>query len=343
MVVFAITVLVVLGVWAICSLTEAAIYAVRMPYIRELEESELDAGRILAKFKANMEQPISAILIVNTIVAAAGAAIVGAQAATLFGEANLLYFSALFTVAALFISEIAPKIAGVAYHRSIAVALAKPLSVAIIMLYPLIWVVERTAGLFKPRAPLAIAPEGEVQQLAAISAEEGSIMPYEADLVRNVLALDRVVAKEIMTPVSVVETLPEQQTLADVARQGSREWRFSRIPLCEERDSTLWSGFVLSRDVLAAMASDQFDLRLRALAKPLFFVAETAPGHKLLKAFLARRTHMFGVVGADGGIVGVVTLEDVLESLIGAEIVDESDAVVDMRALARLRQDSTRP
>ena len=340
MILFVFCVLIVLGVWAVCSLAEASIYAVPMPYVRQLEQSESEAGRILTKFKLNMERPISAILIVNTVVAAAGASIAGAQAAATFGEANLLWFSILFTIGALFFSEIAPKIAGIAYHRSIAVALAKPLSIVVFLLYPLIWLIERMSGLIMPRVPIAMAPEDEVQQLAAISAEEGSIMPYEADLVRNVLALDQVTAGEIMTPVSVVETLPEQLTLGELAK-CTREWHFSRIPLHKKKDPGLWSGFVLSRDVLAAMASDQFEIKLLELAKPLNFVSESAPGHKLLKAFLARRTHIFGVAGASGTIVRVVTLEDVLESLIGAEIVDESDAVVDMRTLAQIREQST--
>ena len=333
MVLLIISVTTVLIIWGVCSLAEASIYAVQMPYVRQLEQANADSGKILARFKANMERPISAILVVNTVVAAAGATIAGAQASRLFGEARLWWFSVCFTVAALFISEIIPKIVGVAYNRTIARLLAKPLLVAVVALYPVIWVIERASVFMKPRVPLAIAPEDEVQQLAEISAEEGSIMPYEADLVRNVLDLDKVTAREIMTPASVVTKLADHLTLRDVAQQRLT-WEFSRIPIyCEK--TRLWTGFVLSRDVLATIAQDRFDLTLDALAKKLYFVRDNAPGHKLLSEFLKRRTHIFGVVGTNGQVVGIVTLEDVLESVIGAEIVDEMDTIVDMQEFAQ--------
>ena len=335
MTLFVISLSTVLIVWGICSLAEAAIYAVRMPYVRQLEQSGADAGRILTLFKENMERPISAILIVNTVVAAAGASIVGAQAAALFGDAQLWLFSAAFTVAALLVSEIIPKILGVAYSRRIAPSIAKPLEIIVAALYPLIWVIERASVLLKPRVPLATAPEDEVHQMAEISAEEGSIMPYEADLVRHVLDLDKITACQIMTPCSVVATLPSALTLGELAEQDLK-WDFSRIPVYEHEVAN-WTGYVLSREVLAALAKDRFDVTLQSLAKPLYCVTEKTPGHQLLKAFLARRTHLFGVADSAGTMLGIVTLEDVLESLIGAEIVDELDQIVDMQMLARMR------
>ena len=332
---FILSVTMVLAVWAVCSLAEASIYAVRKPYVRQLARSDVKAGRILTRFKENMERPISAILIVNTVVAAAGASIAGAQASVIFGEANLWLFSACFTIAALVISEIVPKIVGVAYSRPLARVLARPLSVTVAVLYPLVWIVERASTYMKPRIPIATAPEDEVRSMAEISAEEGSIMPYEADLVGNVLSLDKVTAREIMTPASVVTKLPDNLTLREVAHHAV-ESNFSRIPLYDANDNSRWTGIVLSRDVLAAIARDRFDQPIKELAMRLYFVHADAPGHKLLNAFLRRRTHMFGVT-SDGKVIGIVTLEDVLESLIGAEIVDELDTVVDMQTLARRR------
>lgn len=322
----------VLLVWAICSLAEASLYAVRMPYVRKLEQSNHASGKLLVGFKANMEQPISAILIVNTIVAAAGASIAGAQASRVFGEANLWRFSTIFTIAALLISEIIPKILGVAYNRPLSRLLAKPISVVVFVLYPIVWVIERSSILMKPRVPMAVAPEDEVQQMAEISAEEGSIMPYEANLVRHVLDLDKLTARDIMTPKSAVVRLAESMTLGEV-KGRMQEWSFSRIPVHQADDKGFWTGLVLARDILTALAADRFDESLKSLAKPLYFVSEHAGAHKLLKAFLKRQTHMFGVVGRDGKVVGVVTLEDVLEALIGAEIVDELDTIVDMQKL----------
>lgn len=333
MLTFVFSVALVLAVWAVCSLAEAAIFAVPKPYVRQLAESNIDAGRILTRFKDKMEQPISAILIVNTVVAAAGASIAGAQASAVFGPNNLWVFSACFTIAALVLSEIIPKTIGVTYSRPIARSLALPLSATVGILYPLVWVVERTSIALKPQIPIAMAPEDEVRTMAEISAEEGSIMPYEAELVRHVLNLDKVTTSEIMTPVSVVMRLPDHLTLKEVA-QFPFEWNFSRIPLYDATNPNRWTGMILSRDVLAKLALDRFDEPIRSLSKPLFFVKCDTPGHKLLEAFLKRRTHMFGVLNDDSQVVGVVTLEDVLESIVGAEIVDELDTVVDMRTLA---------
>jgi len=331
------SVLLVIAIWAICSLVEGAVYAVREPYIRRLVESGSRSGELLSRFKENIEHPISAILIVNTAACAAGSAIVGAQVRTEFGEGPLVWFSVCFTLAALFFAEIIPKIIGVTYNQFIARAVAAPLHTVILALYPLIWLVERISRFLKPDAPALTAPEEEVKQMAMISAEEGSIMPYEAELVRNVLHLDSVTTREIMTPRPVVLKLPADMTMRGAAAQV-QERTYSRIPIFEPQDPETWTGYVLSRDVLASLANDHFDESLESIRKPLYFVSEKTRGHVLLRAFLNRRTHLFGVVDEYGDLTGIVTLEDVLESLIGQEIVDELDSAVDMQELARLRK-----
>lgn len=198
MTLFIVSVLVVMVVSAICSLSEAAMYAVRLPYVRQITEEGSSAGQTLTGFKENMERPISAILIVNTVANTAGAAVAGAQARILFGESSLLWFSLCFTLGVLFFSEIIPKVLGVVHNRPIATALARPWAAAIKLLYPVIWLVEHLSRLLKPREDLA-APEEEVHQFAMLSAEEGSIMPYEAKMVSNVLRLDEVKTRDIMT------------------------------------------------------------------------------------------------------------------------------------------------
>ena len=222
MTVFIISVLVVLVVSAICSLSEAAIYAVRLPYVRTMTDAGSRAGLALTHFKENMERPISAILIVNTAANTAGAAVAGAQARILFGESSLLWFSLFFTLGVLFISEIIPKILGVVYNRQIASALALPWNWIIKLLSPIIWFIQRLSNLIKPRETLA-APEEEVQQLAVLSAEEGSIMPHEAEMVSNVLRLDQVKTREIMTPRPVVFKLASDMTLREVS-QRIKQW-----------------------------------------------------------------------------------------------------------------------
>ena len=337
MTLFIVSVTLVLTVSAICSLAEAAVYAVRMPYVKSLADSGSRAGTILGGFKANMEQPISAILILNTVANTAGAAVAGAQARLLFGEASLLWFSAFFTLGVLFFSEIIPKVIGVVYNRPIATILAAPLSVVVTALYPLVWVIQKLSALVKPDQAVMTAPEEEVKQLAMISAQEGSIMPYEAELVRNVLQLDRLTTRDLMTPRPVVEKVPSDMTLREVAERMT-DWTYSRVPVYDTDDPETWVGFLLSKEVLAALAKDEFDLKVSDLAKPMFFVSEKTPGHILLKEFLKRRTHLFGATDEYGDITGIISLEDVLESIIGEEIVDEHDTSVDMQELARLRK-----
>ena len=338
MIVFVVSVATVLVVSALCSLTEAALYAVRLPYARQLAESGSVAGKLLVRFKGGMERPISAILIVNTVANTAGASVAGVQAELLFGksQAALVWFTVSFTLAVLVFSEILPKVVGVVHNRPIARAFAVPLNLAIVGLTPIIWFVQRFSRVLQPREPILAAPEEEVHQMAMLSAEEGSILPIEAKLVKNVLRLNEVRARDIMTPRTVVFRLPAELTLREVAQQV-KSWSQSRIPVHSGDDPEHCTGLVLTKDILGMLARDEFDATLQSIARPLYFVPEATPGHVLLKTFLQRETHLFGVVDEYGGLAGVVTLEDVLESLLGEEIVDEADISVDLQQVARLR------
>lgn len=331
-----VSVAIVLIVSALCSLTEAAVYAVRMPYIRQLTESGSTAGTLLTGFKKNMERPITAILIINTAANTAGAVVAGAQARQVFGEASLIWFSAGFTVLVLFFSEIMPKVAGVTYNRSVARAVSVPLSAVITALYPVVWLSQRVSRALRHGKPPPVAPEAEVRQMAALSAEEGSILPFESELVKNVLRLDEVKARDIMTPRTVVFKLPANATVKDVAEDTSKS-PYARIPIWATDDPDNWIGVVFRTDILASLARDEFDTTLDSLRKPLGFVPDMARGHRLLDEFIRRREHLMGVVDEYGGMLGIVTLEDVFESLIGREIVDETDAIVDLQAVARRR------
>lgn len=336
MTVFVSSVVTVILVSAMCSLSEASIYAVRRPFIRTLTQTGSAAGPVLESFKDNMERPIAAILIVNTAANTAGAAVAGAQASALFGPRALIWFSVFFTLAVLLVSEIFPKILGVVYNRPVARLVALPWKATITLLTPMVWLVEHVSRWVKPSGQVFAAPEEEVMQLAQISADEGSISADEAIMVRNVLALDDLTAHEVMTPRTVVFRLPATMTLRQVSEHVD-EWHHSRIPIYDPEDTDRWTGLVRAADVLAELARGRLDRRLDELSRPLHFVPETTHGHLLLHRFIEERTHLFGVVDEFGGMAGVVTLEDVFESLIGREIVDEVDKVADMREVARRR------
>lgn len=337
MTLFIVSVLTVLVVSATCSLTEAALYSVRVPYIRRLVDEGSFAGSVLQKFKDNMDRPIAAILILNTVANTAGAAVAGAQANRLFGEHVLVLFSLSFTLAVLFLSEIVPKILGVVYNRPLSHGLAVPLSFIVTLLSPLIYLVEKVSKWLKPRGPIIAFPEEEVQQMAMLSAEEGSILRLEAELVKNALALDQVTARDIMTPRTVVQKLPAETTVRE-ASKTIKDWTFSRIPIYDSDNPEKWVGVVLSRDILNALAHDDFERDLGSLARPIDFVHERTRGHVLLRNFLRNRRHLSGVVDEYGSVVGIVTLEDLLESFLGQEIMDEVDVTADLQELAKRRR-----
>ena len=331
----------VLGVSALCSLSEAALYSVRMPFIRQLQENGSRAGDTLAHLKQNMERPITAILIVNTVANTAGAFVAGKQAGELFGRSTFLGLDALtlftiaFTFAVLLFSEILPKVAGVAYYRIVSATVALPLAGTIWMLSPIVWLSQRVASLLQQETPAPLAPEEEVHQFAAMSAEEGSILPEEAALVQNVLRLNETSAQDIMTPRTVVFKRPATLSVGAL-RDEIESIPHTRIPIHGD-DPEDWLGVVRRDHILACLARDEFDVTLLSLSKPIVFVPATVPGHLLLKDFLQRREHLFGIVDEYGGILGLVTLEDVLESLLGEEIVDETDLVEDLQGVARRR------
>jgi magnesium and cobalt exporter, CNNM family len=339
MTLFILTIVVVMVVSATCSLTEAALYSVRLPYVRHLAESGSRAGKILARFKQQMDRPIAAILILNTIGNTAGAAIAGAQASALFDARIVIVFSITFTLAILFFSEIIPKILGVGHNRAVAKALALPLNGLVAFLHPLLLAVERISKWLRPRGPMIAFPEEEVRQIAMLSAEEGSILRLEAELVKNALALDQVTAEDIMTPRTVVHKLASDLSVRE-ASHGVQEWTFSRIPLYDPDDPEKWVGVVLSRDILNALAHDRFDQKLGSLARPIDFVHERTRGHVLLRDFLRNRRHLSAVVDEYGSVVGIVTLEDILESVLGQEIMDEVDVTADLQELAKKRRRS---
>jgi CBS domain containing-hemolysin-like protein len=336
MTVFIVSVVTVIAVSAFCSVSESSIYAVRRPFIRSLAQTGSMGAQVLEGFKDNMERPIAAILIVNTAANTAGAAVAGAQASALFGPQALIWFSVFFTLAVLLISEIFPKILGVIYNRPVSLAVALPWSLAIRVLYPLIWTVERLSGWLKPSGKVFAAPEDEVLQMAQISADEGSILPHEAEMVRNALRLDDLMARDVMTPRTVVFRLPATMTLAEV-HDHVDQWVHSRIPIFDPDDADRWIGVVRSSDVLVHLAEGRLETPVSELARPIHLVPESTPGHVLLERFIRTRSHLFGVVDEFGGMAGVVTLEDVVESLIGREIVDEVDTAVDLREEARRR------
>ncbi len=320
----------------ICSLSEASLFAISPAYVRLLSEKKGRVGKVLVKLKENMDKPISAILIINTIANVSMASIAGVKAYELWGEKGSLYVTVVFTFMILFFGEIVPKVFGVTYNRGATKIYVLPLKFAMNILLPFVWLIVQFSSLLRGKTKIAQAPEEEILAMAKISEEEGSILPIEKKIIIHALQLDNVTAESIMTPRTVMVVENGDKTLKEI-QDKAITWRYSRIPIYEKEVDNI-TGIVLRRNVITSITKEGFvDKTLKEISNSLHFVPEMMTGDKLLAEFLTRKSHLFGVVDEYGEVLGIVTLEDVLEALIGTEIVDETDAVVDLQKLAKAK------
>jgi len=316
----------------LCSLFEAALYAISPARIEVLRERGVRGAQRLARLRRDVEEPIAAILTVNTIAHTVGAAWCGAMVGQQLGSRAVGVFAAVFTVLVLAVTEIVPKSLGVRHAAFLGPLIVGPLQVMIWSVWPVVWVVKRVMGRL---AGVGHGPtEEEVEIVSRMAARRGSVRAEEHRWVRNALHLDRITARDLRTPRTVVETLDADTAVRDLLEHVDA-WVHSRVPVTEGTDTDRILGLVHRREVLdAALRLPEEELRVRDLVRPIRFVPETLPANELLEQFIADRAHLVAVVDEYGGFEGVVTLEDVLECLLGAEIVDEHDEVEDMRALA---------
>ncbi|MCJ7685274.1 MAG: hemolysin family protein [Desulfobacteraceae bacterium] len=321
---------------AVCSLFEAVLYSVPLRHIETMIQAGKPGGRILKNLRRDVERPISAVLSLNTIANTAGAAFAGAAATAVFGHQWLGYFFALFTLAILLFSEIIPKTAGVVYGRSLVAVVAYPLKGLVWVMTPVIWLSGLVTHLIsRGKQEEAITAE-EIQVMARLSRRAGGIVFYQEQTIERILTLQEKMTKDVMTPRTVVFSLSEHLTLQEaIAAAGG--WEHSRIPVYDQGIEDV-VGVVHTRDILIALAEGNEDRILTELKNPVHFVAETARLNEVLSEFLELRQHLFAVMDEYGGLAGIICLEDILEEILGREIVDESDEVADKRELARERQ-----
>ncbi len=324
---------------ASCSIAEAVLYSVPWSAVENLRREGRNSGALLFKLRTDIEKPITAILTLNTIANTAGASIAGAAAVKVFGSQVMGVFAALFTLAILIFSEILPKTIGVAYARTLAPYLAWPLTILIRVFTPLIWVISSIARILAPKAGKPQTTEDDIRSIVSLTRQSGILKPYEELSIKNILTLDLKMVQDIMTPRIVVFSLPAEMTVLE-ARKQDHFWQHSRIPVYENEDTEDIVGVVYRRHILEALANDQDDTTMSRIMRPAVFVLETLTLDKLLVQFLESRTHLLVVLDEYGGIAGVVTLEDVVEEILGKEIMDETDQVADMRELARRRRKS---
>ncbi|MFV1995095.1 MAG: hemolysin family protein [Verrucomicrobiales bacterium] len=322
-----------IGVSFVCSVLEAVLLSVRRVYIEQLKEEGSKAGAIWERLRGDMGRPISAILILNTAAHTVGAAGVGAQAQKVFASLPVGVISGILTLLILVISEIIPKTLGATYWRALAPVCGRIIDWLTRLLGPLVWAAERITSLFgEGHGPLPPSRE-EVATMMDIGQREGTLDLAESRIVKNLFALREMRVRDIMTPRTVVFSLPEETTVHDYVTEHARS-PFSRIPIYAGDPENV-TGFVLRSDILFDEASGKSSSPLSRRSRSLGAVPDTMPIWTLFEDLISRRHHIRLVHDEYGGITGVVTLEDVVETLIGLEIVDEADADVDLRAAAR--------
>jgi CBS domain containing-hemolysin-like protein len=322
---------------AMCSLFEAALYSIPTSRIEVLSRSGKFSGQRLKKLKTDIHRPITAILTLNTVANTTGAAIAGASAAAVFGEHSLGLFSAFFTLAILIFSEILPKTAGVAYNRTVAPVIALPLDWLVKLLAPLVWIVQTIARLIPTQGEELLVSAEEIRATVALSRASGKIDIQQEQIITNILALREKTVRQAMTPRTVTFSLSEHLTVAEATDFRDKWDLHSRVPIYDtDPDDVV--GIVLRKDVLLEASERHGEKLLTEIMHPVHFVPESAPLNMVLLDFFEKRKHLFVVVDEYGSVTGVISLEDIIEEIVGQEIMDETDKTQDMRELARRKR-----
>ena len=318
----------------LCSVAEAVLLSITPSYIAGLQDKNSKLAALLKQLKQdNVDQSLAAILTLNTIAHTVGAIGSGSKATVVFGSAWFGLFSAVMTLMILFLSEIIPKTIGAVYWRTLAGFTARFVRTLIWVLYPLIRLSEALTRLIACGKAVHVFSREEFVAMAGIGESAGKIDPRESRIIRNLFRLSSLTVSDIMTPRTVISSLPQDITVSE-ALDAKPSVTFSRLPLYE-KDLDHVTGFILRDDLLHSKALDGDDFKLQTLRRDIKTVSDTMPLSDLLEFLLDQRQQIALVIDEYGGTNGLVTIEDVVETLLGMEIVDEMDRVEDMRALAR--------
>lgn len=319
----------------VCSVLESVLLSVTMPFISVLEKEKPKAGALLRQHKQNINKSIASILILNTVANTVGAAAVGAQAERVFGSGALFWVSAVLTFAILFFGEIIPKTIGATYWKQLAPIAAYMIRFFIWITYPIILLTLFVTNRIKKGDEGHSLTKEELLESALLSEDEGVLDEQESDIIENILKLDDIKVHDILTPRSVVFALEHNRTIQDVIKNEPDIFKYSRIPVYEGTIDNV-TGMILTKQLFRQALEDDSKL-IKDIEKDIYRINEQVPVSWALDLFIEKKEHMFLVLDKYDQVEGIVTLEDCVETILGVEIVDESDAHVDMRELAKLK------
>ncbi len=317
---------------ALCSMLEATLLSTPLSYITGLEEQGVKGASRLKRLKQNPDRPISAILCLNTIANTVGASIVGSLVYEVYGDAVVGIFSTIFTLAILIFSEIIPKTIGTSYWRSLALSASVIINAMIFITFPLVWVLEKMQKLISSKSNQVSVSREDISAMVSVATEEEVIETEEKKMIQNLLKLDEVTAHEIMTPSVVVEMVPGSMTIKEFYDSDNTH---SRILVYDEENDEYVVGYVLRSEVLEKMAEDNFSAPLNDIIRPIMTFEEEDTVADIWEKLLEKKEHISAILDEYGSLRGIVTMEDVIETMLGQEIVDEKDEVVDMQEYAK--------
>ncbi|MFL2983950.1 MAG: CNNM domain-containing protein [Candidatus Poseidoniaceae archaeon] len=328
-----------LGVSFLCSILEAVVLSIPHTYIAVLQKDKSKVGDLWSNLKDDdAVRPLTAILTLNTIAHTMGAAGVGSQVQMIYGEDSLTIASIILTLAVLFLSEIIPKTIGTAYWKQLAPVAGRILNVMTkaltILIIPIQWL-----KAILPKGSHSLVTRDDVAALADLGEEEGILEEDEETVIHNLLRLREISVGEVMTPRVVVTAFQSDSTIRTILEENT-VIRFSRIPVFGESIDDI-NGIVIRSELLMAASRDEWDRKISEFTKPVKSIKGDNSVDDALDMFLTQRQQVAVVIDEFGGTAGLVTMEDVLETLLGEEIVDELDEVDDMRELAREQADTS--
>lgn len=317
----------------LCSILEAVLLSTTPAFINIKIREGKKTGQDLKKFKDNIDKPLAAILTLNTFANTAGAAGVGAQAQLVWGNEYVTIVSIALTLIILFFSEIIPKTIGAVYWENLAGFTSATLKVLVVLLMPVVWISQFLTRILKKDNQKSVLSRADFRAMTEIGLEDGVFRESESTIIKNLLNFNSITVENIMTPRTVVIAEDEDMTLLEFTKKHP-EFLFSRIPVYKKRIDSV-TGFVLKDEILQNLLQKTDIKQLKDIRRKIQVVPEIVPIPELFKLLIEKSTHIAMVVDEYGGMAGIVTMEDIIETLLGLEITDELDKVEDLRELAR--------
>ena len=322
----------------LCSLWEAVLLSITPTYARIQQKNGSAIGQYLQDFKENIDKPLAAILTLNTIAHTVGAIGVGEQAAAIWSESNplitRLLVPAVMTLAVLILSEIVPKTIGALHWQRLAKFTVYSLRFLMFVLAPLVWMGQLVTRSLKSDSDQPVLTRNDFLAMAELGAQEGVFEPGESRMLGSMLKFQSIEVSDVMTPRTVVTATTEEQTIAAYYHEQTSK-HFSRIPTFSEGNKDSITGYIMKVDVIEALLDGRGDELLSNLVRDIVAVSESHAITDLFKILTERKEHIAVVLDEFGGMDGIITMEDIIETLLGMEIVDETDTDIDMRVLAQ--------